>query len=140
MAKDSSWPLQQAIYDALKTDATLIALLAEGASGVYDHVPQDSDFPYVAIGESDQRPGELETKTEDGFEERVTIHTWTRTFGKNEVKNIMAAVLDALDKAALSVTGYTLVDLRFDFGTVMIEDDGVTRHGVQRFRAWTAPA
>ena len=45
MTADSSWPLQQAVDTALRADATLIALLADGADGIYDGVPQDSVFP-----------------------------------------------------------------------------------------------
>jgi len=144
MTADSSWPLQQAIDTALRADATLIALLADGADGIYDGAPQDSAFPYVVIGEDTVKPND--TKTEDGAEVMITIDTWdspddpAAAIGFSLTKRIMRAIKDVLDKASLSVTGHTLILLRHDFQTTLRDPDGLTVHGVQRFRALTQAA
>lgn len=141
MTADSSWPLQQSVDTALRADGTLIAFLADGADGIYDGVPQDSVFPYVVIGDTTVRPND--TMTEEGAEATITIHTWDSpdadadAIGYSILKQIMSAIVDALDDAALSVAGHTLVLLRFEFSDTFLDPDGLTRHGVQRFRALT---
>ncbi|MFQ6016774.1 MAG: DUF3168 domain-containing protein [Kiloniellaceae bacterium] len=137
MSADSQWPLQQAVYTALAGDAALLGLIGNPAR-VFDHAPQDSAFPYVVIGEATS--GAFDTKTEDGMEQALTIHTWSRYRGLKETKQIMAAVLDALDQQALTVPGHELILLRFTFGATFLDPDGLTRHGVQRFRAVTQAA
>ena len=134
MTADSQWPLQQAVYATLTDDAALQALIGNPAR-VFDHVPQDSAFPYVVVGEATSGP--FDTKTEDGLEQTLTIHTWSRYRGLKETKDIMAAVMGALDDQALAVNGHDLVLLRFTFGATFLDPDGLTRHGVQRFRAVT---
>ena len=36
---------------------------------------------------------------------------------------------------SLNVSGFNLINLRFEFSDVLRDPDGVTRHGVMRFRA-----
>ena len=134
MTADAQWALQQAVFAALGADAGLKALLGDPAR-IYDHVPPSSPFPYLVIGEATSGP--FDAKSEDGMEQTLTLHAWSRRRGLKETKEIMAAVTQALDDRALSLTGHTLVLLRFEFGTTALETDGLTRHGVQRFRAIT---
>ena len=134
MSADSQWPLQQALFAALSADATLQGMLGSPAR-VFDHVPQDSAFPYVVIGEATSGP--FDGKTENGMEQTLTIHAWSRYRGLKEVKQIMAAVTASLDDQALAISGHTLVLLRFEFAATFLDPDGMTRHGVQRFRALT---
>ena len=137
MSADSQWPVQQAVYGALIGDATVQGLLGSSAR-VYDHVPQGSPFPYLVIGAVSAAP--FDTKTESGLDQTLTIHTWSRYRGLKETKDVMAAVLAVLDGQSLAVSGHTLVLLRFEFATTVIDNDGLTRHGVQRFRALTQSA
>ena len=139
MASDSQWALQQAVHTALTGDATLKTLIGDPAR-VYDHVPQDTAFPYVVIGEATSIPGEAEAKGQDMFEQTLTIHTWSEYWGFSEVKRIMTAIVDVLDRASLSVAGYTLLEIKFEFSDVSLDPDQITKHGVQRFRATTEPA
>ncbi len=134
MTTDSQWPLQQALHAALSGDAALQAFLGDPAQ-VFDQVPQDSAFPYLVIGEDTTGP--FDTKTEAGMEHRLTIHSWSRYRGLKETKQLMAAVTATLDGASLSVSGHDLVLIRHEFGATFLDPDGLTRHGVQRFRALT---
>ncbi len=133
MTADSQWALQLGIRTALIADGTLTALVP--AARIKDHIPQPTVFPYISIGETSAGP--FDTKTEDGMEQTFTIHTWSRHRGLKEVKQIMGAIVDVLDQAALSVSGHTLVLVRFEFSDTILDPDGKTRHGVQRFRAIT---
>lgn len=138
MSADPQWALQQAAHAALSADAALKALIGDPAR-VYDHVPQDSPFPYVVLGAAEGRPGEARTKTEGGFEATLAVHTWSRYRGLKEAKAIMAAVADALDQRDLALAGHALILIHFVFGATFLDEDGLTRHGVQRFRALTQP-
>ena len=135
MSADSQLAVQAALVARLKATAAVTDLLAEGDDSVFDHVPQASPFPYLVVGESTARP--FDSKTEDGLDQQVTLHVWSRQRGMKELKTIMAAVLAALDRATPTVSGHDLVDLRFVFSTTRLDRDGFTRHGLQRFRVLT---
>jgi hypothetical protein len=137
MSADSQWSVQQAVYGALRGDATVQGLLGSPAR-VFDHVPQGSPFPYLVIGDASATP--FDTKTEAGLDQRLSVHTWSRYRGLKQTKDIMAAVHAVLDGQSLAVSGHTLVLLRLEFATAIVDDDGLTRHGVQRFRALTQSA
>ncbi len=47
---------------------------------------------------------------------------------------MMAAIYDSLHHAALTVTGFDSVLSRFDFKDIFLDPDGITYHGVQRFK------
>jgi hypothetical protein len=42
-----------------------------------------------------------------------------------------------LHDSSLSQTGFNLVNMRYEFSDVLRDPDGVTRHGIIRFRAIT---
>jgi hypothetical protein len=47
----------------------------------------------------------------------------------------MSRIYALLHESSLSVSGASLVNLRFEFSDVIKENDGLTSHGLQRFRA-----
>ena len=132
MAAD--WPIQDAIYNRLSGFAGLSALV----QGVYDYLPQeladvDSEFPYVVTGELSGEPWDTDDVL--GGEYRILVHTFSRYRGKREPALIMRQVYLALHRYELPVTGYNLVTCEWDqLSTLMTDPDGLTRHGVQRFR------
>ena len=138
MTADSQLAVQAAVVAALRADSSLTGLLAEGAASVLDHVPQSTPFPYLVVGESASKA--FDTKTEEGMEQLVTLHSWSTYSGMAEIKDIMAAVVAALDRASLTVIGHDLVDISFLSSEAMLDEDGVTRHGLQRFRVLTEAA
>ena len=117
--------IQQAVFDAL------------GAEGlrVYDHVPSDAAFPYVVIGEDTHIP--FDTDDSLGAESTVTIHVWSRYRGKKEAKELQASIYSALTRAELSIDSYDLITIEFEYSDVLLDPDGITRHGVSRFRFLT---
>ena len=137
MSVDSQWETQQAVLTTLRGASGLTALLASGLSSIVDHAAADTLYPYVLIGEATARPGEADSKDSDAFEQTLTIHTWSQYRGLKEVKQIMAQIVSALDQASLTVTGHNLIQAQFEFSETFLDPDGLTRHGVQRFRVTT---
>ena len=78
---------------------------------------------------------DYDTKTLAGGEITQEIHIWSQYKGSKECKQIMDKVHDLLHDSSLGVSGFNLINLRFEFSDIMIDPDGVTRHGVMRFRA-----
>ena len=122
--------LQSTIYSTLSGDGNLTTTL--GAS-VFDDVPESTSFPYVQICEDNVT--EFDTKDVNGSETTLTLHIWSEYKGSKETKQIMDRVHDLLHDSSLSVSGFNLINLRFEFGDIMRDPDGKTRHGVMRFRA-----
>lgn len=122
--------LQSTIYSALNNDNTLTSTLG---AGVFDEVTEGTTYPFVAIGEDTVT--DFGTKTEDGGQFTINIHVWSQYTGSKETKNIMDRIHDLLHDSNLSVTGFNLVNLRFEFSDILRDPDGITRHGVMRFRA-----
>jgi hypothetical protein len=124
-----SFNLASAVYSRLTGDATLMGLV----EGVYDDVPQDTAYPYIVVGE--ETTLNAGTKTLDGLEYTLTIHVWSRYRGLKETKQIMQRIYALLHTYDLAVTGASLVNLRQEFSSTFVDADGLTRHGVIRFRA-----
>ena len=125
-----SWELQKAIFTGLSGSVTGLS----GANiSVYDDVPENTSYPYVVIGE--ETASNNGTKTVDGLEHTLTIHAWSQYRGRREIKEIMQSVYENLHNTDISVSGASLVNIRQEFNTTLAENDGITRHGVMRFRA-----
>lgn len=115
--------IQTAIYNQLTANISY---------DVYDDVPQDATFPYVAIGEdsivfndTDNRRGAVAT---------ITIHTWSRQSGRKETKTMQGAIYDALHLADLTYSGYQFVVITEQTAASFVDSDGETRHGVQTYQ------
>jgi len=113
----------------LDTDSTLQSKVTD----VYDFVPENTAFPYVKLGEDTAIDNG--TKTLQGNEHTLVVHTFSRYRGSKEIKDIMARIYTLLHESSLTVSGASLVNLRFEFSDVLKENDGLTTHGLQRFRA-----
>ena len=124
--------LQQTLFTTLNGDSQLTNTL--GAS-VFDDVPdtQAVSFPYVQIGEDTAT--DYSTKDVTGTETVINLHVWSRYRGSKETKQVMDRVHTLLHDSNLTVTGHNLINMRFEFGDVIRDPDGITRHGVMRFRA-----
>tara|TARA_R110001592_G_scaffold153992_1_gene382849 strand:- start:3286 stop:3693 length:408 start_codon:yes stop_codon:yes gene_type:complete len=122
--------LQSAIYSTLSNDNNLTQVLG---AGVYDEVTEGATYPFVSLGE--ETAVDYSTKDLVGGETTVNIHIWSQYKGSKETKNIMDKIHDLLHDSNLTVSGFNLINLRFEYSDIMRDPDGVTRHGVMRFRA-----
>ena len=122
---------------AIQTD--IYEVLSAGLEyPVYDDVPflpegmARENFPYVVIGDDTLIP--FDNDSQIGVEATITIHVWSKYRGRIEVKNIQGEIYTLLNRASLTIGGYDVVDVLFEFSETFVENDGNTRHGVQRFR------
>jgi len=130
-----SWEVQKAVYTALAANSGLTALLASGSASIVDGSAQDAAFPYVDLGEIEER--DASTKSFVGGETFMTLHVWSDANGKKEIGDIFVQIKSSLNRQALSVTSNQLVDLTYENSRIFRDADGQTRHGVIQFRAIT---
>lgn len=124
--------VQTALYNRLIGDAPLMAVI----TGVYDDVPQEgATCPYVVIGDS--TVNEADTQTYTAMDNTINIHTWSLYSGRLQTKQIMQLIYECLHRKPLVLTDGTNWELIFDFSDDFMDDDGETRHGVQRFKIMT---
>jgi len=119
----AEFEVQKAVFGILNTGLSV---------PVYDDVPDNALAPYVVIG--DDTFIEFDSDDISGFEATITIHSWSTYRGRKEVKELMGSIYNLLHRAEFTVTGYNLVGCDSEFSETFLESDGVTRHGVQRFR------
>lgn len=135
MSADSQLDVQRGVYEVLGADQDLISILAAGADGIYDHVPQNSDFPYVVLGEA--RAAAFDSMDSSGMDQVISLRVFSRYKGMKEVKDAMSAIYAALHDTDIQIDNHSLVLLRFEAGETRLEGDGQTRQGVMRFRIVT---
>ena len=123
--------LQTTVYNALIGNNPLTAKL--GGNNIYDFVPEGTSFPYVKVG--DQTMVDDGTKDKKGSDFTLIVHTFSRYRGSKEIKEIMSLIYDVLHESSLSVSGASN-NMRFEFSDIIKEPDGLTTHGVQRFRVF----
>jgi hypothetical protein len=125
-----SFALQERIYSTLNGDSTLTNLI----TGVFDSVPDGQTLPVVIIGP--QSTSDNGSKTLDARDYVFNVDVYSDYRGMKEIKNIQKEIYRLLHESSLSVSGGSFVDCRCEFTTDILEDDGITRHGVMRFRAF----
>lgn len=131
---DHSVDLQEAVYLALSNDAALTALLGSG-NRIYDHVPAGAALPYVVIGET--TAADISGALVDMQEHTLTMHAWSERPTSLEVKQIVAAVRAVLHDARLTLNSGRCPNIRCEYHETMRDPDGISHHGVMRFRAVT---
>lgn len=125
---DGGWALQRAIYGALTTDPAV-------CPNIYDSAPPESP-PYPHIELADEQGRNISAAALRAEERTVEIHIWSRYEGYYETRGLIAAVKDRLNEAALSLApDASLIDIQFLNEDLMMDADGLTRHGIVRFSA-----
>ncbi len=136
MAAVQSPTLRRSVSEALTGSSDLAALL--GGVRVYDEAPETASFPFITLGQSAIR--DWSTGTEDGADQRLTLHVWSPFGGKKHVQGIIEAIRATLRDRPLSLTGHRLVTLQHEFSEARLDPDGDSFHGIIRYRTATAPA
>ena len=128
-----SFALQTAIFTKLTASTITDVSNTSITARVFDDVPEGTVYPYVVIGQ--ETASNIGTKDKDANEHTLTIHVWSQYRGRKEIKNIMSQIYTALHNSDITISGATLVNIRHEFEQTLLESDGLTRHGVMRFRA-----
>ena len=126
---DYAVAVQTAVYNELNGNSSLTS----SVSGIFDFVPESTTFPYVKVG--DQTMVDDGTKNKKGSDFTLIVHTFSRYRGSKEIKEIMSLVYDILHESSLTISG-AMNNMRFEFSDIIKETDGLTTHGVQRFRTF----
>ncbi|MGE3622971.1 MAG: DUF3168 domain-containing protein [Bdellovibrionales bacterium] len=122
--------VQQAVFGKLAADTAVQSLLGDPPR-LYDHVPADAAFPYVAFGPLSAQP--FDDLARSGYTLSLALTVWSRYRGGKEAKDILQAVYDALHRADLAVAGAVFVSCEFAGCDVAVENDGLTWRGEIRF-------
>jgi hypothetical protein len=130
MSKLAHHTLQQAVFELLNNDSQMQARV----TGVYENPAPMIAYPYVTFGSLSAT--DWSTKTSSGLQTLIPIHVYGQT-SKKEVIEILDRVFDLLQSGGLTLTGHELVAMRFEYNEVTLENDGITYHGMIRFRAYT---
>jgi len=130
----SAVDLQNAIYDAVSA--------AVAPLPVYDNPTQVADpdnndaFPFVTVG--DATLSEWGDDCKAGFDAQVIIHTWSRAHHTLETKAVQGDIYTGLHRVDLMVGGTPVVLCEEQSRDALRDPDGVTVHGVSRYRVvWT---
>lgn len=127
------WAIQKAIYAALAGNTALMTAIG---SRLYDQAPEGAAFPYVVIGDGAVAP--WDTDTETGVDAVVMVHVWDRSHrGRKVVKDIQDKIMTTLHRAEPPVDGSGTVLCEMELADSFQDADGLTHHGIQRFRVIT---
>jgi len=126
--------VQDALYTALAGDAGIQALLGSPAR-IYDHVQPDATFPFITLGATQAEP--YDTVDHGGMSQRVALHVWSRQRGRKETKMILDALYQRLHHGVLTIAGQKLVLCRFISAEALLDDDGLTYHGLAQYQIIT---
>jgi len=138
---DRTVELYSALYSALIANAGLVALLPS-ASAVYTYEAiAGSVAPYVVLGAEQTATDALAGDLVDAQEHTVTCHVWAEATATQSAalicQKIAAAVRAALHEQLFTLSGGLLANLRCEFQQTLPDPDGISMHGILRFRAVT---
>lgn len=124
MAGQTQNALQKAVYQALSADSTLGTLI----TGIYDAVPENTNYPYVVFSGSSQE--NLESLA--GHRERVRLQltVFSRSNGRKQAQTILNRIHIILHHANLTLdAGYTLHQIECAASESNLLSDGLTWRG-----------
>ena len=111
--------------------AQITRIQNDTAYTVYDEAPQDAAYPYITMGEISAI--DWSDKSTPGQEVHSTLHIWSRYNGRKEADEMGDAVLQALTRDKLTVVNFNALGY-FESWEVIVDIDGITRHGILKFK------
>ena len=131
-----SMKAELALRSAIRTAALRDQALASATNAsFYDGAPRDAIFPYVTFGDVSLR--DWSTSSDTGFEHLLALEIWSSQPGNGETLRLADLICKFLGKAALTLEGFQLVDLRFLSFEARRAADGRLANGRLRYRAIT---
>ncbi len=94
---------------------------------VYDHVPDQSAFPFVSIGQHDV--DELDSDLVRAGTHRITLTIWSAHRGQQQVLDLMGQIDAALHHYETALSSGALVLMRIDDRRSTLDADGKTYMG-----------
>ena len=123
--KSPLWPLQTSLFQRIK---------ALSSYRVSDATEEDAAFPYIKMGETTALA--WSDKSKPGQTVLLTIHFWSRYQGRKECLEMIDAVLRAITNGFVPDLGseFRVVHQELDGQDVIVDLDGITRHGILRMK------
>ena len=115
----------KAVYVALNTTTGLTGIISESLSNV---------DPFPKIWLEDGGADDWSNKDDNGLEAFVNLHVGSQKEGTKEIRGLMDKCHGALHNVDLVLANGQSVLCQFVRHDVVIDSDGVTRHGIMRFK------
>lgn len=134
--------VQKTLVSILSGDAQLQTLIGGTLADkrVYDFVPQAKTYPYITVevGPMTDRGN----TTNEGWSGEPQINIWYREpgRGRKRVQEIQARVDALIHNVDNCFEGWNVIVCRRTLVDTILEPDGITYHGVQRFRLFLGEA
>ena len=117
----AAYALQEAIYAHLTSDTALMNEL----TGVFDHVPQGVEYPYLHFGEAQTQREQLSMMAVETISLRFVL--FSRESSRAELSGILERVFELLhNHVNLNVIGYHLARLQLNEPEVQRGKDGLS--------------
>ncbi|MFK7834902.1 MAG: DUF3168 domain-containing protein [Sulfitobacter sp.] len=126
-----SGPLQAAVYDRLRNDPDLGAIVG---GAVYDALPSGK-LPQIYVRLGSETVTDASDCSGGGAVHRITVSVITSNPGFAQAKAAAAAISDALQDADLNLSRGRLVSLRFERARAVRVERAATRQIDLRFIA-----
>lgn len=120
--------LQKFIFTTLNSDSGLGAL---GVVGVYDKVPDSTEYPYIRIEGISTNNNDSHTDT--GFLGDVTIKVFDRNDSSLRTKKIQSRVYELLNNWNIAMDNFKVINFRCTLTNDLVENDNRTHNGTQIF-------
>ena len=115
----------KAVYVALDAITGLTGIISESLSN-------DDPFPKIWI--EDGGADDWSNKDDNGLEAFVNLHVGSQKEGTKEIRGLMDKCHGALHNVDLVLANGQSVLCQFVRHDVVIDSDGITRHGIMRFK------
>jgi hypothetical protein len=125
--------LKKAIRAALLADAPLLALL--GGAKVFDEVPRGQSTPYLVF--ADCLSSDASTSSGRAHQTLLTLLVLSNQGSAKEAHQIAARAEDILHDAALSLTGFRLINLTLAASEARRDRNLESTRVTLKFRAYT---
>lgn len=129
----ASGDLQQALFQRLRSDASLAALL--GGAGLLERATDSAAFPHVTCGLTSAF--DWDTGVQSDADQLVTFHIWSKAHDDAETRAIMDSIKARLANAVLVIGSQGRTSLVLEFAEARHDEDLLVHHGLLRFRAIT---
>ena len=104
----------------------------------FNHVPQgEVEYPYVVVDSISLENNDSDN--EFAYIGTAYVHVWSEYKGEVEVAGIQKQIYDACHRQPLTTASYKVSGIHQEFSEIMIDPDGITRHGVQRYKLFFEP-
>ena len=123
MTTDYLYEIQQAMITVLAEDEALGGMV----NGVYNHVPLNAKFPYIAVDNIIAK--DVGTRTTNGYHAGMVIRVFSRSRSGMEASNIIAEIRRIVDAATFTPAGCSVSATKEIESSVTRMSDGITWYG-----------